>query len=345
MQILILKPSSLGDIICALPVAQSIREQCPEAVISWVVKKRFSEVLQRCPTVNGEIIVFDHQKGLRGLPGLQQVIGEVGRRTFDAVLDFQGLLRTGLMTSWASAPLKVGSVFAREGSRWFYNSVVPSPAAGKEAHAVEKLLQFLPAIGLQPELRSPIEIEGDMPDHLDPRLTNAEPIVIVPNSRGAHKEWKCFPKLTARLLEEFPDDVVVWDSHLPWDHPVLSDPSRFINLTSQTSLLQLVELLRRARLVIANDSGPLHIAAALGRPTLGLFGPTSSSRFGPYPLDLGRNNVLAAPEGDMSRLTCETVLGTVRGILKEQRACPQQCSERDGLLEIPMLNYARRPAA
>ena len=322
MQILILKPSSLGDIICSLPVAQSIRDQCAEAVISWVVKRRFAEIVRRCPTVNGEIIVFDHQKGLRGWPRLQQVVSEVGRRSFDVVLDFQGLLRTGLMTWNTHAPLKVGSVFAREGSRWAYNSVVPAPAAGTEAHAVEKLLQFLPAIGLKPDLRSPIQIKGDAPDGLDLRLTNAEPIVIVPNSRGAHKEWKFFPELTAEILKKIPDGVVVWDSHLEWDDPVVSDPSRCINLTSQTSLLQMVELLRRARLVIANDSGPLHIAAALGRPTLGLFGPTSSSRFGPYPLDLDRNNVLAAPDGDLSRLTCETVLDKVGEILAQDKRLP-----------------------
>lgn len=315
MQILILKPSSLGDIICSLPVAQSIREQCPEAVISWVVKKRFAEIVQRCPTVNGEIIVFDHQKGLRGLPRLRQVVNAVGRRSFDAVLDFQGLLRTGLMTWRAKAPLKVGSVFAREGSRWAYNSVVPAPSAGSEAHAIEKLLQFLPAIGMKPELRSPVEIKGDNPDVLDSRLTDAAPIVIVPNSRGAHKEWKYFPQLTARIVEHLPGEVVVWDSHLAWDDPVVSDPSRVINLTSRSSLLQLVELLRRARLVIANDSGPLHIAAALGRPTLGLFGPTPPSRFGPYPSDLARNNVLMAPEGDLSRLTCEAVMDKTSEIL------------------------------
>jgi heptosyltransferase-1 len=311
MQILILKPSSLGDIICALPVAQSIREQCPEAVISWVVKKRFAEIVQRCPTVNGDVIVFDHKKGLRGLPPLIQVIRATGKGSYDAVLDFQGLLRTGLMTWRALAPLKVGSSFAREGSRFAYNTVVPAPAGGHNTHAIEKLLQFLPAIGLEPELRTPIVIKGDSPDELDPRLIGTKPIVIVPNSRGVHKEWPYFPELTAGLVEKLPESVIVWDSHLEWDDPVVSDLSRFVNLTSRTSLLQMVELLRRAKLVIANDSGPLHIAAALGRPTLGLFGPTSPSRFGPYPLDLPRNNVLMATGNDMSNLACATVLDKI----------------------------------
>ena len=315
MQILVLKPSSLGDIICSLPVAQSLREQCPEAVISWVVKKRFAEIVRRCPTVNGEVIVFDHQKGLGGLTKLLRVVREVGRQRYDAVLDFQGLLRTGLMTWQAQAPLKVGSVFAREGSRLAYNKLVPAPPGGKGTHAIERLLQFLPALGLQPELRSPIEIRGESPDALDPRLIGVGPIVIVPNSRGAHKEWMYFPELTAGILESVPGSVVVWDSHREWASPVVKDGSRLINLTSRTSLLQMVELLRRARLVIGNDSGPLHIAAALGCPTIGLFGPTSPQRFGPYPMDLPRNNVLTAPGNDLSRLTCETVLHKVVEVL------------------------------
>ena len=319
MQILILKPSSLGDIICSLPVAQSIREQRSDAVISWVVKKRFAEIVRRCPAVNGEVIVFDHQKGLRGLPKLYQVIREVGQREYDAVLDFQGLLRTGLMTWRSQAPLKVGSVFAREGSRLAYNKVVPAPAGGRNAHAIDKLLQFLPALGLERKLTSPIDIAGDSPDELDPRLSSVAPIVIAPNSRGAEKEWPYFPELTAGIIDTIPGSVVVWDSHLEWGDPVVSNLSRFSNLTGQTTLLQMVELIRRARLVIANDSGPLHIAAALGRPTLGLFGPTPPERFGPYPLNLPRNNALRAPDNNLAELSCETVLAKVREIYSRSR--------------------------
>ena len=319
MKILILKPSALGAIICSLTVAQSIREQCPEAVLSWVVKKRFAEIVRRCPTVNGEVIIFDHQRNWQGLAGLFATVRQLRHRSYDAVLDFQGLFRTGLMTWAAQAPLKVGNVFAREGSRFSYNTVVPAPANGRNAHAVEKLLQFLPALGMQPELRSPIEIRGDTPDSIDARLVNARPILIAPNSGGVHKEWKRFPELTQGILETIPNSVVVWDSHLQWDDPPDVDPTRLINLTTKTSLLEMVELIRRARLVIANDSGPLHMAAALGRPTLGLFGPTSPDRYGPYPLEHPRNNVLTAPEGKLSQLTCESVLRKVREILSQQK--------------------------
>ncbi|MEY2727252.1 MAG: hypothetical protein RLZZ458_3119 [Planctomycetota bacterium] len=315
MRILIVKPSSLGDIICALPVAQSIRDQLPEAEISWVVKSRFADVVRRCPTVNGELIEFEHSAGWSGITAIWRVMRRLRERQFDAVLDFQGLLRSGLMTFAANAPFKVGIAEAREGSRLFYNSIVPLPETGRNSHAIRKLLQFLPAIGLKPELRSPIVMQGDSLDQLDQRLNRSRLVVMIPNSRGAHKEWRGFRELTTALLKADSHCTVVWDSHLPWESPEVCDSDRFINLTKRTSLLQLIELLRRADLVIANDSGPLHMAAALGRPTLALFGPTSPDRFGAFPPDVPRNRFLQAPEGDLGQLGMETVLNAALNML------------------------------
>jgi heptosyltransferase-1 len=315
MQILIIKPSSLGDIICSLPVAQSIRDQMPDAVISWVVKTRFMEIVERCPTVNGDVIEFDHRRGPAGLRELWKSIQNLRKRRFDAVLDFQGLLRSGLMTYAVDSPLKVGSPDGREASWLACDQIVSLPDGGRDTHAIERLLQFLPAIGLEASLRSPVVIHGDSVDTIDDRLSDAAPIVMVPNSRGVHKEWPGFPELTTALLEARSDVTVAWDSHIAWDDPPTNHSDRFINLTTHTSLLHMVDLLRRARLVIANDSGPLHIAAALGKPTLGLFGPTSAERFGPFPLSEPRNNALSSPDDQMSGLKLETVLESVLAIL------------------------------
>ncbi|MCH2200463.1 MAG: glycosyltransferase family 9 protein [Fuerstiella sp.] len=315
MQILIIKPSSLGDIICALPVAQSIRDQMPDAVISWIVKTQFKEIVQRCPTVNGDVIEFDRRSGLSGLHELWQTSRSLRDRRFDAVLDFQGLLRSGLMMLSVDSPLKVGGPDAREFSRFACHEIVPLPDGGRNTHAIERLLQFLPAIGLEASLRSPVVINGDSVDVIDNRLSSTAPIVMIPNSRGPHKEWPGFPELTSALLEARSDVTIAWDSHLVWDDPSTSHPDRFFNLTTQTSLLQMVDLLQKASVVIANDSGPLHIAAALGVPTLGLFGPTLPERTGPYPLSADRNNALVSPSGLMAGLSVEKVLSCVLEIL------------------------------
>ncbi|MEY3176164.1 MAG: hypothetical protein RLZZ436_4078 [Planctomycetota bacterium] len=308
MRVLIIKPSSLGDIICSLPVAQSIRDQLPEAEISWVVKSRFADIIRRCPTVNGEVLEFEHTSGWRGVLAIGRVMRQLRQRRYDAVLDFQGLLRSGLMTWAARSPLKVGIAEAREGSRLFYNKIVPLPDGGRNSHAIRKLLQFLPALGLEPALKSPVTMHGDPLDQLDSRLSRRRLVVMIPNSRGVHKEWRGFRELTTALLQADSGSTVVWDSHLPWESPTVCDPDRFVNLTKRTSLPQLIELLRRAELVIANDSGPLHMAAALGRPTLALFGPTSPERFGAFPPEAPRNRFLVAPDGDMAKLSMDRVL-------------------------------------
>ena len=318
MQILILKPSSLGDIICALPVAQSIRDQNPDAVISWVVKSRFRDIVERCPTVNGEIIEFRHQSGPRGLLELWRTIRTVRARHFDAVLDFQGLLRTGLMAAASHSPLKLCNGDAREGSRLASHQVVPFPTGGKNTNAIERLLQFLPAIGLEPSLRSPIRIQGDSLDSVDPRLAGTRPVVMIPNSRGQERQWPGFPELTVQLLQNSSEATVVWDSHIAWDDPPTEHKDRFFNLTTCTSLMQMVELLQNARLVIANDSGPLHIAAALGIPTLGLYGPTLPERTGPYPLTEPRNHVLRSPTRKIGDIPVETVLSSVLSIIESE---------------------------
>ena len=315
MQILIIKPSSLGDIICSLPVAQSIRDQMPEAVISWVVKTRFKEIVQRCPTVNGDVIEFDHHPGLRGLRELWRTVRNLRNRRFDAVLDFQGLLRSGMMTRAVNSPLKVGWTEAREASWLACDRIVPLPNGGQNTHVIERLLQFLPAIGLKPALHSPVIIKGDAVDAIDGRLSDVAPIVMIPNSRAVHREWPGFRELTTELLHARSDVTIAWDSHKSWEDPPTDHAERFINLTAQTSLLQMVDLLRRARLVIANDSGPLHFAAALGKPTLGLFGPTSPDRTGPYPLNLPRNNALVSSSRQMAGLSVEAVFARVLEIL------------------------------
>lgn len=319
-KILIIKPSSLGDIVCALPVAQAIRDQLPDAQISWVVKSRFRDIVQRCPTINGRIIEFEHSAGLSGLSALRRTMKAVSNLQFDAVLDFQGLLRSGLITWAANAPLKIGSPDGREGSQLACHKICQLPSGGRETHAIKRLLQFLPEIGLKPELQSSVTIHGDSPDELDPRLIDARPVVIIPNSRGTHKEWPKFPELTSALLRARPDVLAVWDSHLPWDASQVDHQDRLVNLTTRTSLLQMIELLRRARLVIANDSGPLHIAAALGTPTLGLFGPTSPDRYGPYPLSNSRNNALSAPGTNMSELPLAQVLTRILDILYHEES-------------------------
>lgn len=317
MHILIIKPSSIGDIIHSLLIAQAIRDQVPTARISWVVRDRFADVVRNCPTVNGEIITFNRTGGWKAF---WETCRQIRQSKYDVVLDFQGLLRTGLMAMTADSPRKIGRSDAKEGSRLFYHETVPLPVGGRKAHAVEVLLQFLPSLNLKREADPRIEFNFPRSSVLGGLEIPDAPIVMIPNSRGEHKEWPRFGELTQALLAAHPDVSVVWDSHKQWDNPAGVPPERFVNLTSKTTLPEMFGLLSRARLVIANDSGPMHIAAALGVEVLGLFGPTPTQRFGPFPLDRATNHTLSAPNGDLSKLAVSTVLDKVTQILDRRVA-------------------------
>jgi ADP-heptose:LPS heptosyltransferase len=317
MDILIIKPSSIGDIIHSLLIAQAIRDQVPTARISWVVRDRFADVVRNCPTVNGDVITFNRTGGWKAYT---ETCRQIRTSKYDLVLDFQGLLRTGLMALAAHSPRKIGRSDAKEGSRLFYHETVPLPVGGRKAHAVEVLLQFLPALNLKREVDPRLKFNFPQSSTFGGLEIPDAPIVMIPNSRGEHKEWPRFVDLTQALLAARPDVSVVWDSHKRWEDPTGVPAGRFVNLTSRTSLSEMFGLLSRARLVIANDSGPMHIAAALGVEVLGLFGPTPTQRFGPFPLDRATNHTLSAPGGDLSKLAVSIVLDKVTQILDQRVA-------------------------
>lgn len=315
-KILVIKPSSLGDILHALQVVETLRESRGRGnvEITWLVRDIFEPLLNICATVD-RTIVFERGKGLRG-------IWETGmrlrRERFDLVLDMQGLARSAFWALCARAPRKIGRGDGREGSRLCFRELAGAPAAGfRNAHAVEILLQFLPELGLPAELRGKVEFPGaGFSDAIAERLaatgTDEAPILLFPDSRRAEKEWKGFAALTPLLLERFPKTPVVWvgQSRLRSDPAWEANP-RFVNLMGKTRLSDVIALIARARRCITNDSGPMHIAAATGVPVLGLFGPTSPKLYGPFPLSRPSNRVLVAPDGDLARLSPQTVLEAV----------------------------------
>ncbi len=309
-RILIIKPSSLGDILHALQVVETIRECRGNAgvEITWLVRDIFAPLLEACSTVD-RTIVYERGKGLRGIWELGQ---RLKRERFDLVLDMQGLARSAFWAKCARAPEKIGRGDGREFSRFFFKKLADEPANGfKNSHAVEILLQFLPKIGLPAELRGSVKFPGaTLSETLEKTLaeTPGKPILLFPDSRRAEKEWPKFAELTPLLLEKFPDSQIVWvgQSNLKplsaWEnHP------NFLNFMGKTRLADVIALIARARFCITNDSGPMHIAAAMNVPVLGLFGPTSPQLYGPFPLTRSINRVLCAPDGDLKKLSAETV--------------------------------------
>ncbi len=305
-ELLIIKPSSLGDIVHGLQLAASLKEQREGLRISWIVRDIFAPLVRACEAVD-RVYIFERGGGTKGFLKLMR---EVRRTKFDYVFDLQGLLRTGLMTSRVRARHKIGRSDAREWSGIFYDRKAPLPPDGRRSHALDILLQFCPELGAKPELRGALKFRdaGDLNLKFAESRGGAKPILMFPDSRRPEKRWGGFKQLTEMLLRAEPSRKVIWaGSNALADRGAYS-PGQFINLTGNTSLVSLPALIKRADWVVTNDSGPMHLAAALAVPVLGIFGPTDPRLYGPYPPGGPTNFVIQAPVGNLKLLPAKDVL-------------------------------------
>jgi ADP-heptose:LPS heptosyltransferase len=305
-RLLVLKPSSLGDVVHALAVIQTLRRSRPEILIDWVIRDDLVPLLVHSGLVN-HIHKFHRNAGLWAFIRL---IREIRRIPYDIVWDMQGLARTALMSYGARARRKIGRRDARECAFLAYpERVGPTQTQAQEHHAVDILAQFLPTLGISQPVTGEIDWKLPPPSAAeDPTPT----IALFPEARGKGKEWPFFPLFAQGLLR---------DGRLPsgWKlkilgcrrdnafdfHPRLEDGR------GRTPLVELLSLIRRARCVVANDSGPVHLAASMGTPVIGLYGPTDPKRFGPYPLTRPSNAWLRAAGGDLKALPVPRVLDRV----------------------------------
>lgn len=311
--LLVIKPSSLGDIVHALQVVQVLAKERPDCRISWVVRERFAALVQSAPFVH-EAIIFRRRDGWRAfLRLLRQLRG----RQFDAVWDMQGLLRSGLMTAAAQAPEKWGRRDAREGAGFFYNRRVAVPAGPGPHHALEILQPFLAAAGVAPRLDFPLNLRPGSGYPWQGFFAGdaRNCFVIFTDSRGAEKEWPRFNELTALIFRSIPGSKIAWCAGKSAKPEVAVPADRFLNLTG-CPMDQMITLVRQPATFIGNDSGPMHLSAASGNRVLAIFGPTSPRRFGPYPLENPKHRAVEAPDGRLDRLEPAAVLAA----LEELRA-------------------------
>ncbi|MFP4166417.1 MAG: glycosyltransferase family 9 protein [Opitutales bacterium] len=306
-RLLVIKPSSLGDIMHGLQVVTSIRNQKPDAHITWVAGDGFAGLLETCEAVD-EVLVF-HRKG--GAGAFLQLLCELRRSRYDVVLDMQGLARSGLMTWAARAERKLGRADARECAGWFYGERTPAVRA-ERPHAVEILLEFLPLLGLRRELVGAPRFELPVSEYA---ATGSEPpILIFPESRRPEKTWPYFTEFLSRAAREFPGRSFLWCGSSACS-AACPEASNVRNLAGKTGLQELLSLVQTAAAVVANDSGPVHMAAAVGTPVLALFGPTPPEAYGPYPVDAPRHIVVRAPDGRMPSLKVSDVEDNFRNRL------------------------------
>jgi heptosyltransferase I len=321
-RIALLKPSALGDIIHCLPVLTALRRRYPHAHITWVVNYTYAPLLCGHRDLD-DILPFDRRASHHGWGAAARswlgFLRELRRRRFDLTIDLQGLFRTAVMMAATGATRRVGLSTAREGATWTYTDVVPV-ADFNALHAVDRCWRVVEAFGvgdLPKEFHIPISPQAQRWAEATTRGYPRPWLMLGPGARWMTKRWppEHFAALARRAQEAFGGTVFLVGGAEETAAAMavrkgLSGPSR--ELSGRTTLPQLAALLERADVMLANDTGPLHLAAALGRPIVAPYTCTSVRLNGPYPAQTGAVETTVPCRGSYvkrcSRLDCMTEL-------------------------------------
>lgn len=296
-RILIIKPSSFGDVIHALPILHGLRCRYPRSRISWLVSTACAALLEGHAELD-EVIRFDRKRyGLVGrrLPvtvEFVEFLAGLRKRRFDLVLDLQGLFRSGFMALASGARYRIGFASAREFGWLFYSDRVP--ASSDDTHAVDRNYRFAVPLGFG-------DVPVTFPVHVDPQARSAilralathglaeggPYALIVPGTRWETKIWPVdhFAEVARAVRDDLGLPVVIGGA--PDEVAIARQLAervggKTINLAGRTSVAEMVALAAGASIAVMNDTGPMHLTIALGKPIVTIFGPTSPVRTGPY---------------------------------------------------------------
>jgi lipopolysaccharide heptosyltransferase I len=299
-RILLIKPSSLGDIIHGLPVLRALREKWPSARISWVVKEQWADILRGHPMID-ELILLRPDSLTRGLRAFRK---RLRQGEYDLAVDLQGLFRSGLIAGLSGAKTRLGFGNAREGAPLFYTHRV---TVAKELHAVDRNLALAASLlgrnsnprvdHFTPNL-FPLYVGPETYRRMIQRLTDILPprggsgagmgsprIALFPGGRWDKKRWPAdgFTRLGLHLNRELNARIILLGSGQEGRLiQSVGDGLKDAAALTDLNLREMAALLSEMDLVITNDSGPMHIASAVGTPVVALFGPTDPGRTGPY---------------------------------------------------------------
>jgi heptosyltransferase-1 len=339
--ILIIKPSALGDIVHALPVLTSLRAVFPQAKLTWLVRKEFAPLLE-CAEGLDETLLFD-RKGMakwfccpQAFRRLWDFRRQLRNGQFDLVLDLQGLFRSAIFAKMTGCPARVGMKEAREFSHLFHTRQVDRPA--ESVHILDTYFAVLRNIGVEtclPEckLAAPAAAQDSVREKLEAnQLTPKKFIVLIPSSAHAYKCWPAerFAKLAEAFHRQYgwPAVVVGTQSESVYAKTIQANAaSPVIDLTGQTRIPGLVALFDQASAVVSNDTGPGHIALATDTPGVVIFGNTNPLRLGPYqrpecivavdPENRGTEIKDTKPAHKIENVTVEMVLEKIEAQLKK----------------------------
>jgi lipopolysaccharide heptosyltransferase I len=290
LKILILKPSSLGDVVHAVPVLRLLKRHWPASEIFWWLDSNLAPLLEGDPDLAG-VVRFERRRWASPAhwPEMARSVRWLRQQKFDLVIDLQCLARSGAFAWLTNGELLVGLDEPREGARGFYDIAVQRPSY--YTHAVDWYLEVLKALNV-PVHRDFVWLprRPDAAAALKEKwqADSARWVVIQPGARWPNKRWPVehFRDLVRKLSQARPDfRFAVLGSAADRDLGsaiAAIDSQRCLDLTGKLSLPEMIEWIRLSELMVSNDTGPMHVAAALNKPVVAIFGPTEPRRTGPY---------------------------------------------------------------
>jgi len=303
VNILIVKLSAIGDVLHTLPALNAIRKHYPDASITWLVEEDAAPLIQGHKALD-RVLVSKRKRWLKALRSIsflntiKEIYGFIKalRDTrYDMIFDFQALLKSGILIALARGQRRIGfgkGLEHMEHSYIFLNERVP--AVDMEIHALTRGMMLLNAVGIPTN-----EVEYKLPvsDHDRKKIHELMKqhgingvkslIVINPMAKWETKLWPSdrFTQLADKIISRYEVKIVFTGSsedRLSIDRIISDMKHRAINLSGKTTLMELAVLYEKAAFVISTDTGPMHLAAAVGTPVVALFGPTAPWRTGPY---------------------------------------------------------------
>ena len=285
-RLLIVRLGALGDVVHALPVAAALRERWPDARIDWVVEARHAPLLDLVPAVSRRIVL--EPRRLTGESGWTGVARALRAARYEAALDVQGLLKSALLARLSGAARVVGfaSGHLREpaATALYTETVEPSPFR----HVVDKNLGLLRALGITgASRRFPLTLPEPGPAIAEATASLGGPFVLL-NGGAAwpNKRWPAdrFGALARRLGERHAlPSLVLWGpGEQELAASVVARADGHARPAPPTTLADVLLLARAARVMVSGDTGPLHLATAVGTPVVGIYGPTDPARNGPW---------------------------------------------------------------
>jgi len=295
-KILIIRLSSLGDILHAIPAYKSLRAAYPAARIDWLVESRMAFLLSVVPGLDN-IIEVDTRKAREQLGTLEpwvqlrRVLQKLRSQGYEIALDFQGLLKTGLLSLLSGARTRIGfgpSLVRERPAHWFYNRQISKPTS--QQHIVELNMALAKAAGgLQVPWQTDLSIPAKDADQVSGRLEAdrlSKFAIINPGGGWPTKRWSAarYGALARRMIAELNLPIIVTTA--PGEEGLYGEiaekcKSRDLH-NYQLPFLQLIPLIKKAMLFVGGDTGPFHMASILGVPAICILGPTTPERNGPW---------------------------------------------------------------